>query len=133
MSAAVHKVTMPKWGLSMQEGTVVAWLVDEGVEVAAGDEIVEIETEIVERLAHIEIGLAGGDDTEAPPRAIADHPVEFVGTHEGARRVELVLVQARLLVERRVRPADVEAAFGQAVIARQFGMNALRVDRDDGR
>ena len=40
MSEAVHKVTMPKWGLAMQEGTVVAWLVDEGTEIAAGDEIV---------------------------------------------------------------------------------------------
>ena len=57
MSEAVHKVTMPKWGLSMQEGTVVAWLVDEGTEIAAGDEIVEIETE---KLNNVFEAPAGG-------------------------------------------------------------------------
>ena len=41
----IHKVTMPKWGLSMTEGKVVAWLVEEGAEVSPGVEVVEIETE----------------------------------------------------------------------------------------
>lgn len=35
---------MPKWGLAMTEGRIAGWLVDEGAAVAAGDEIVEIET-----------------------------------------------------------------------------------------
>jgi pyruvate dehydrogenase E2 component (dihydrolipoamide acetyltransferase) len=41
---AIVAVTMPKWGLAMAEGTVVAWHVDEGARVAAGDELVDIET-----------------------------------------------------------------------------------------
>ena len=41
----IHKVTMPKWGLSMTEGKVVAWLVEEGAGVSPGVEVVEIETE----------------------------------------------------------------------------------------
>lgn len=40
----MQAITMPKWGLAMEEGTVVAWQAAEGSEVAAGDEILEIET-----------------------------------------------------------------------------------------
>ncbi len=36
---------MPKWGLSMREGVLVEWLVDEGAEIAVGDEIMEVETD----------------------------------------------------------------------------------------
>jgi len=39
------KLGMPKWGLSMTEGTVVQWLVEEGTELGKGDEVVEVESE----------------------------------------------------------------------------------------
>nr|WP_207955855.1 acetoin dehydrogenase dihydrolipoyllysine-residue acetyltransferase subunit [Rubrobacter marinus] len=39
------KLGMPKWGLSMTEGTVVQWLVEEGAELNNGDEVVEVESE----------------------------------------------------------------------------------------
>jgi pyruvate dehydrogenase E2 component (dihydrolipoamide acetyltransferase) len=45
MTPAVQKLGMPKWGLSMTEGKLVGWLVDEGTEVAVGDEVAEVETE----------------------------------------------------------------------------------------
>ena len=38
-------VTMPKWGLSMQLGKVTAWVVEEGDDVKAGDDLADIETE----------------------------------------------------------------------------------------
>jgi pyruvate dehydrogenase E2 component (dihydrolipoamide acetyltransferase) len=44
MTETIRPITMPKWGLAMDEGTVVAWHVAEGVAVAAGDEILDIET-----------------------------------------------------------------------------------------
>lgn len=36
---------MPKWGLSMTEGTVVQWIADEGTELNKGDDVVEVESE----------------------------------------------------------------------------------------
>lgn len=41
----ITAVTMPKWGLAMEVGKIVAWLVDEGAQVAKGDELVDVETE----------------------------------------------------------------------------------------
>ncbi len=43
--AEIHRLTMPKWGLTMTAGTVVKWLVEEGEKVRPGDELVEVETE----------------------------------------------------------------------------------------
>jgi pyruvate dehydrogenase E2 component (dihydrolipoamide acetyltransferase) len=39
------KLGMPKWGLSMTEGKLLGWLVEEGAELAVGDEVAEVETE----------------------------------------------------------------------------------------
>src|SRR5262249_47339545 len=41
---AIHLVTMPKWGLAMQEGTLLDWHVLEGGTVAAGEPLCDIET-----------------------------------------------------------------------------------------
>ncbi|MEX2481646.1 MAG: acetoin dehydrogenase dihydrolipoyllysine-residue acetyltransferase subunit [Gammaproteobacteria bacterium] len=38
-------ITMPKWGLSMQEGKLMEWLVDEGTSLKPGDPVMDIETE----------------------------------------------------------------------------------------
>lgn len=43
-NAALTPIRMPKWGLSMEEGTIVGWLRPQGAPVSEGEELVEIET-----------------------------------------------------------------------------------------
>ncbi len=40
----IKTLEIPKWGLSMEEGTIAQWLIQEGTAFSKGDEICEIET-----------------------------------------------------------------------------------------
>ncbi len=41
------EVILPKWGLTMEEGTLTEWLVKEGQEVKEGDALADVETDKV--------------------------------------------------------------------------------------
>ena len=43
--AGMTPIVMPKWGLSMTEGTVGAWLIDVGTEIKVGMPILDVETD----------------------------------------------------------------------------------------
>ena len=38
-------IVMPKWGLSMKEGKVTGWLLEDGSRINPGDAILEVETD----------------------------------------------------------------------------------------
>ena len=57
MSDQIIPILMPKWGLSMQEGTLSEWHVEEGTEITSGDEIMDVETD---KIANVVEAADGG-------------------------------------------------------------------------
>ncbi len=45
MSKRIHPITMPKWGIEMQEGTINAWHASVGTALKKGDVLLDVETE----------------------------------------------------------------------------------------
>ncbi len=89
-------VVMPKWGLSMKEGKVTSWLVEDGTRINVGDQILEIETDkIAGAVEAQDAGVlrrrVGAPDTVYPvkallgviaPEDVPDSAIEeFVGTY----------------------------------------------------
>jgi pyruvate dehydrogenase E2 component (dihydrolipoamide acetyltransferase) len=68
-------VILPKWGMTMQEGTITNWLVSVGDELKEGDVIATVETEKVDT------------DLEAPATGVLDEIVVEAGTTVGVGSV----------------------------------------------
>ena len=45
MAEKLYPLTVPKWGIEMQEGTITGWQVAVGTAVSKGDELIDIETD----------------------------------------------------------------------------------------
>ena len=102
-------------------------LVDADADVGRG---FRVDAEVFERLQHVEIALAGGDDAQARLRRIDHDAVDAVRARERARGLDCVLVQAHLLVQRRIGPADVQSAGRQFEVFRQHDVELVRIDVD---
>lgn len=57
MSSDITPILMPKWGLSMKEGILAAWHVQEGTTIKPGDEIMDVETD---KIANVVEAADGG-------------------------------------------------------------------------
>jgi hypothetical protein len=89
-----------------------------------------VDAEIFQRLARVEIGLAGGHDADARARRIDHGLVEAIDAHEGAHGVHLRSVQALFRFERRIGITDAEAARRKLEVGRHHDLDALGVDPD---
>lgn len=87
----ITPIVMPKWGLSMKEGKVVSWLVEEGTRITVGMPILEVETDKI------------ANDVEAPDAGLLRRRV--------AQEGETLPVKALLgvMAETTVSDADIDA------------------------
>jgi hypothetical protein len=92
-----------------------------------------VDSQVIERLAHVEVGLAAGDDAQSRPRRIEHHAVEPVGARVRDRGVDLVLVHPPLLHQLRIGPAQVQPVGGQDEVVGQADLDAMGVDLHRGR
>lgn len=96
--ATITPVIMPKWGLSMKEGTVGGWLVDEGTQITVGMPILDVETDKI------------ANAVEAPDAGLLRRKVATEG--------EVLPVKALLgvLADKDVSDADIDAYIASFVV-----------------
>ena len=90
------------------------------------------DSEILQRLAGVEIGLAGGHDADTGAGRVDHRLVEAVGAYERLHGVHLGAVQAPLRLEWRVGIADAEPVGRELEIRRQHDLDALGIDPHRG-
>lgn len=106
--AAITPVVMPKWGLSMAEGTVVSWLVEEGTQITVGMPILEVESDKI------------ANAVEAPDPGLLRRRLAAAG--------DLLPVKALLGV---IAPAEVSEAELDAFVAAYVVPAAAEGDDDE--
>jgi len=57
MAQRIHPITMPKWGIEMQEGTITTWNIAPGQAIGKGENLLEVETEKI--VNSVEAPIAG--------------------------------------------------------------------------
>ena len=106
-----------------------AHLVQANADLAAG---FVVQAQVQQGLARVVVGLAAGHDAETVVRPLDHVVVQPVGADVGQRGVPLVVHQPRFLLQRRIGPANVQAARRHLKVGWHDDLDALRVDGDRG-
>ena len=77
------EVILPKWGLTMEEGTLTEWLVKEGQEVKEGEALADVETDKV------------SNQLESPVSGVVSKILVEGGTEEIAVGTVLCLIEEK--------------------------------------
>jgi len=78
-----------------------------------------VQLQILQGLAHIQIGLAGGDHPYPGIAGPPQRPVQLVGPAKGPYRRDFLFVEATLLLQRSAGPADIQSPRGQREVIGQ--------------
>src|SRR5205085_9520863 len=92
-----------------------------------------VNPEVIERLADVKVGFPGSDDPETRPGTVDDDAVQPIGARKSQCRIELVLMQPEFLIERLIRPANIQAAGRHLEIVGKHDLGTLRANLDRGR
>jgi len=120
---AITPIVMPKWGLSMKEGTVNEWLVEEGAQITVGMPILDVETDKI------------ANAVEAPDAGLLRRKVASAGDTLPVKALLGVLAPAEVsdadidaYVSSYVTPADEEGEGEEAASAYHFvDIDGIRV------
>ena len=91
-----------------------------------------VDAQRIERLQHVQVRLAGGDDAQARGGGIDHHPVQAVQAGIGHGGIHLPALQPHLLLQRRVGPADRQPARRQREVGGDAGVDAGGVHHHAG-
>jgi pyruvate dehydrogenase E2 component (dihydrolipoamide acetyltransferase) len=111
-------VKMPKWGLTMTQGTIVDWLVAEGTEVSEGDMLLTVETE------------KAVDDVGAPASGVLYRIVAPAGSEvEVSGPVALIVAEGETLSDAEIAALIAPQIKIPAATAATGGDSGARLDR----
>lgn len=123
LMAEIKLLRVPKWGFSMEEGTVMQWLIEEGEEFSEGQDICEIETS---KIANVMEAPFGGRLHRIVAHAGDTLPVQGVIAVVAPASVDEADVDAALTAE----GADVAGGGSESLLGQKKSRHPSPVESD---